>query len=80
MTQCTRLQVDFVAAFLGVTLARAVAAPLNPNYTAVRLRPAATVWHAKAVQWRKAPTPRRGSQRATVYAEADRHSEHASRA
>lgn len=29
------LQVEFVIAFIGVTLARAVAAPLNPNYTEV---------------------------------------------
>ena len=30
------LQVDFIVAFLGVTYARAVAAPLNPNYKLVR--------------------------------------------
>ena len=29
------LQVDYVVAFLGVTLARAVAAPVNANYTQV---------------------------------------------
>jgi acyl-CoA synthetase (AMP-forming)/AMP-acid ligase II len=28
--------IDFVVAFLGVTYARAVAAPLNQNYTTVR--------------------------------------------
>ena len=33
-------QVDFVVAFLGVTYARAVAAPLNPNYTAACPLPA----------------------------------------
>jgi len=32
------LQVEFVIAFIGVTLARAVAAPLNPNYTAVSVK------------------------------------------
>lgn len=31
------LQVDFIVAFLGVTYARAVAAPLNPNYKLVSL-------------------------------------------
>ena len=31
------MQVDFIVAFLGVTYARAVAAPLNPNYKLVRL-------------------------------------------
>ena len=29
------VQMEFVVAFLGVTVARAVAAPLNPNYTKV---------------------------------------------
>ena len=31
------MQVDFIVAFLGVTYARAVAAPLNPNYKLVSL-------------------------------------------
>jgi acyl-CoA synthetase (AMP-forming)/AMP-acid ligase II len=33
-------QVEFVVAFVGTTLARAVAAPLNSNYKKVRV-----VWH-----------------------------------
>ena len=32
------MQVDFIVAFLGVAYARAVAAPLNPNYKLVRTR------------------------------------------
>ena len=32
------MQVEFVISFLGVTVARAVAAPLNQNYTKVRLQ------------------------------------------
>ena len=31
------VQVDFIIGFLGVTYARAVAAPLNSNYKPVRL-------------------------------------------
>ncbi len=35
MTYVSSVQVDFIIAFLGVTYARGVAAPLNPNYTLV---------------------------------------------
>ena len=36
VTHACTLQLDFVVAFLGVTYARAVAAPLNAAYKAVR--------------------------------------------
>jgi len=36
------VQVDFIVAFLGVTYARAVAAPLNPNYKLVNKSAALT--------------------------------------
>ena len=45
----TSVQVDFIVAFLGVTYARAVAAPLNPNYKLV-WRPASRIMLPQALK------------------------------